>query len=52
MKNKAKVGVVTLGHYIYFEQFEGLKEDLMKKTAQFTRFIDSQKCDILGERNV
>ena len=46
MKNKAKVAVVTLGHYIYFEQFEGLKEDLMKKTAQFTRLIDSQKCDI------
>ena len=27
---KAKIGVISLGHYIYFEQFEGLREELME----------------------
>lgn len=44
--SKAKIGVVGLGHYIYFEQFEGLKDELSAKTAQFCEYIDKTKCDI------
>ena len=43
---KAKIGVVTLGHYIYFEQFEGLKEELTKKSAEFCGYIEKDKCEI------
>jgi len=43
---KAKIAVVTLGHYIYFGQFEGLKAELSEKTAQFINYIDTDKCDI------
>ena len=31
---KAKIAIVTLGHYIYFQQFEGLREELMKKSTE------------------
>lgn len=43
---KAKIAVVTLGHYIYFDQFDGLKAELSEKTAQFINYIDTDKCDI------
>jgi L-arabinose isomerase len=45
--SKAKIAVVTLGHYIYFEQFEGLRSELMEKTERFIRFIDNEKCDVI-----
>ena len=45
---KAKVGIVTLGHYIYFEQFEGLKEELTKKSAEFCNYIENDKCEIFN----
>ena len=35
----AKIAVVSLGHYIYFQQFEGLKEELMKKYRVRTVFL-------------
>lgn len=41
-----KAAVVTLGHYIYFEQFEGLREDLMKKSAQFKDYLEPHQCEI------
>jgi len=43
---KAKIAVVTLGHYIYFDQFDGLKTELSQKTAQFINYLDTNKCDI------
>ena len=46
--SKAKIGVVTLGHYIYFEQFDGLKEELMSKYFDFVNLIDEEKCDIVN----
>lgn len=46
MFKKTKIAVVTLGHYIYFEQFEGLEADLKKKTEEFISFIDGNKCVI------
>lgn len=42
MKN-AKVAIVTLGHHIYFKQFEGLREELMGKTEAFKEYIPSDK---------
>ncbi len=46
--SKAKIAVVGLGHYIYFEQFEGLRKELMAKTNDFIRYIDQSKCDIFN----
>ena len=40
MNKKTKIAVVPLGHYVYFQQFDGLREDLMKKTEEFARFLD------------
>ena len=44
---KTKIALVSVGHYIYFAQFEGLKEELMAKTDKFIEYIDRQKCDII-----
>ncbi len=41
---KAKIAIVTLGHYVYFEQFIGLKEELKKKTEELKSYIDG--CEI------
>ena len=43
---KAKIAVVTLGHYIYFQQFEGLREELMAKADSFKEYLDKDLCDI------
>lgn len=45
---KTKIGVVALGHYIYFAQFEGLKAELMKKTDDFSKYIDTKRCEIVN----
>ncbi len=44
---KAKIAVVSLGHYIYFQQFEGLKEELMQKTTHFKKCLDVRVCDVV-----
>ena len=44
---KTKIALVGLGHYIYFDQFEELREELMQKSEDFKRYIDSSACDIL-----
>ena len=44
---KAKIATVGLGHYIYFKQFEGLREELMQKSEEFKDYIDNTVCDIL-----
>lgn len=43
---KAKIAIVSLGHYIYFKQFEGLREELMQKSEQFLTYLDPSLCDI------
>lgn len=45
---KAKIAIVTLGHYIYFQQFEGLKEELMQKANDFEGLLDAEVCDIVN----
>ena len=44
---KAKVAVIGLGHYIYFQQFEGLREELIAKNTDFIGYIDTEKCDVI-----
>ena len=44
---KAKIAIVGLGHYIYFNQFEGLREELMQKSADFRAYLDPDTCDII-----
>ena len=44
---KAKIAIVSLGHYIYFQQFEGLKEELMRKSDEFKGFLSDSDCEIV-----
>ena len=44
---KAKIAIIGLGHYIYFNQFEGLREELMQKSEQFKSYLDSELCDVV-----
>lgn len=47
-KRKAKVGVVSLGHAVYWPQFDGLKEELSEKAGEFISYFSSETevCDI------
>ena len=45
---QAKVALVTLGHYIYFEQFEGLYEELSKKSGEFEALLREENCEIFN----
>lgn len=44
---QAKIAVVTLGHYIYFQQFEHLKEALEKKSGEFIRLLNPNVCEVI-----
>lgn len=44
---KAKIAIVNLGHHIYFEQFEGLKEELEVKSKEFRNYFDEEMLDII-----
>ena len=44
---KTKIAIVSLGHYIYFQQFEGLREELMEKGNDFKKYIDTELCEII-----
>ena len=48
MMKKGKIAVVTLGHYVYFEQFESLREELMQKADQFVSMLDGEACEIVN----
>ena len=42
---KPKIAIVSLGHYIYFQQFEGLRKELMAKGEEFKKHLDPSLCD-------
>ena len=44
---KAKIAVIGLGHYIYFDQFRGLREELVKKSDDFKKHLDGLVCEVL-----
>ena len=45
---KPKIALVSLGHYIYFQQFEGLREELMAKSQQFEEYLDTTCCEVIN----
>ncbi len=40
---KPKIGIVSLGHYIYWPQFEGLKEELSVKAGEFGAYFKNSE---------
>ena len=42
-----KIAIVTLGHYIYFQQFEDLRAELVQKTNKFIELLDPADCEIV-----
>ena len=44
---KTKIAIISLGHYIYFKQFDGLKEELMKKTEELASYVDTETCEVI-----
>ena len=45
---QAKIAIVTLGHYIYFQQFENLREELMQKSDAFEKLLDRDAAKIVN----
>lgn len=43
---KAKIAMVSLGHSIYFQQFEGLRRELTEKGRQFRKYYVPEQCDL------
>ncbi|MBE6559505.1 MAG: arabinose isomerase [Ruminococcaceae bacterium] len=45
---KPRIGLIGMGHFIYWPQFDGLKEELMQKQKDFARFFsaDSEVIDL------
>lgn len=43
---RTKIAVVTVGHYIYFEQFEGLYEDLSAKSDRFKKYLGRDDIEV------
>ncbi len=40
MKIKPTIAIVPLGHYIYFQQFDGLYDELNKKSGEFAAYFE------------
>ena len=38
---KAKIGIIGMGHFIYWPQFDGLKEELMQKQKDFAKYFSN-----------
>lgn len=43
---KPRIGIIGMGHYIYWSQFAGLKETLMQKQHDFARYF-SENSDLI-----
>jgi len=43
---RSKIAVVTIGHGVYFHQFEGLREELTQKGERFRTYLDSEFCEV------
>ena len=42
MAAKPKIGLVGMGHFIYWPQFDGLKQELMQKTERFKKYFSDE----------
>lgn len=47
MHRKPTIALVSIGHAIYFTQFPGLREDLLKKTDAFLPYFDPERARVL-----
>ena len=45
--SNTRIAIVTLGHYVYFDQFEGLKQELMLKSEEFRSYLDGDRQDVV-----
>lgn len=43
---KTRIGIIGMGHFIYWPQFDGLKEELMQKSEDFKKYF-SKDSDII-----
>ena len=39
---KPRIGIIGMGHFIYWPQFDGLKEELMAKQVEFATFFSAE----------
>ena len=39
---KPRIGIIGMGHFIYWPQFEGLKETLMQKQQSFKAYFSGE----------
>ncbi len=44
---KTRIGFVSLGHYIYFQQFEGLKGELIQKGERLKKYMHRDSCELV-----
>ncbi len=49
MQRKPMIAIIPLGHAVYFEQFEGLYEDLNKKAAEFAAYFEDSSELVITE---
>ena len=49
MQNKPLIAIVPLGHYVYFQQFEGLYGELEQKANRFLHFFDESTDVVITE---
>jgi len=43
---KARIGIIGMGHFVYWPQFKGLKDELIKKQTDFKQYF-SDNSDII-----
>ena len=43
---KPRIGIIGMGHFIYWPQFDGLKEELMQKQKDFRKYF-SEGSDLI-----
>lgn len=43
---KARIGIIGMGHFVYWSQFEGLRDELLKKQADFSKYF-SANADVI-----
>ncbi|MHC1694234.1 MAG: hypothetical protein AB9835_02935 [Eubacteriales bacterium] len=47
IRKKPKIGIIAMGHEAYWSQFEGLKEELSVKSADFAGYFNPEKAEIV-----
>lgn len=43
----ARVGVISMGHYVYWPQFDGLLDEMNKKTAVFVKKLEGNSVEVI-----